>query len=430
MKRFDDYYGRVFTKQELTVDERDQAEKLPSTFSKGKKIFCARCSGAMVHQLPRGGFYCRDCILMGRVASDEDLFYFPQQGFSKGDFLTWQGELTEHQARVSAGLLEAQKAGQDILVHAVTGAGKTEMIYQVVAQVLAAGGSVALVSPRIDVCRELHPRLSRDFSCPISLLYGGSDPYSRSPLVISTVHQLYRFYQAFDLIIIDEVDAFPFVDNDSLYYAVDKALKPTGSKIFLTATTTDKLDNAIKKGQLKQLHLARRFHGNPLVVPQPVWLGGLLDCLAKGKLPKKFLFYIDKQSQTGFPLLIFFPHIEMGKNFTQVLSQYLPEEKIGFVSSQTEDRKEEVEKFRSGDLRILVTTTILERGVTFPKVDVFVLWSNHRLYTKSSLVQIAGRVGRSFDRPTGELIFFHDGLTKSIKKAVAEIKDTNKKGGF
>lgn len=37
------------------------------------------------------------------------------------------------------------------------------MIYQVIEQILESGGVVGLASPRIDVCLELHQRLSRDF---------------------------------------------------------------------------------------------------------------------------------------------------------------------------------------------------------------------------------------------------------------------------
>ena len=61
------------------------------------------------------------------------------------------------------------------------------------------------------MCIELYKRMTLDFSCPISLLHGDSDPYFRTPLVISTTHQLLKFYQAFDLLIIDEVDAFPLL---------------------------------------------------------------------------------------------------------------------------------------------------------------------------------------------------------------------------
>ena len=72
----------------------------------------------------------------------------------------------------------------------------------------------------------------------------------------------------------------------------------------------------------------------------------------------------------------------------------------------------------------------MERGVTFPCVDVFVVEANHRLFTKSSLIQIGGRVGRSMDRPTGDLLFFHDGLNDSIKKAIKEIQMMNKEAGL
>lgn len=103
---------------------------------------------------------------------------------------------------------------------------------------------------------------------------------------------------------------------------------------------------------------------------------------------------------------------------------------MAFVSSKSEERSTIVEKFREKELSILVTTTILERGVTFPQVDVFVCMANHHLYTSSSLIQIGGRVGRSPDRPTGKLYFFHEGLSKSMLRCREEIKVMNKKGGF
>ncbi len=63
------------------------------------------------------------------------------------------GELTPYQAEVSEKLLETYQKQKDSLVHAVTGAGKTEMIYKIVAYVLESKGNVAIASPRVDVCR-------------------------------------------------------------------------------------------------------------------------------------------------------------------------------------------------------------------------------------------------------------------------------------
>ena len=96
--------------------------------------------------------------------------------------------------------------------------------------------------------------------------------------------------------------------------------------------------------------------------------------------------------------------------------------KNGLYFFKSEERSATVEQFREKELSILVTTTILERGVTFPQVDVFVCMANHHLYTSSSLIQIGGRVGRSPDRPTGKLYFFHEGLSKSMLRCREEIK--------
>lgn len=432
MEDKNDYYGRIFVESQLSDELKEEAEKLPSMVKRKDNFTCNRCGSIVLSDniLQTGQTYCRECLVFGRNISDSYLYYFPQKSFQKNNSLNWQGQLTLYQNEVSEGMLSGIAEKKDLLVHAVTGAGKTEMIYHSVAKIIDDGGCVCIASPRIDVCLELYKRMSRDFSCPITLLHGEAEPYKRAPLIIATTHQLLKFYQAFDLLIIDEVDAFPFVDNKMLYYAVNQSLKKDGVKIFLTATSTDELDKKVRKGDLKKLHLARRFHANPLVVPKMLWLSGVLKSMKKGKIPKKLDLLLKNQRKSGYPLLIFFPNIEQGKRFSMVLQEKFPTEKIGFVSSQTEDRLELVEKFRKNEITILVSTTILERGVTFPCVDVFVILANHKLYTKSALVQISGRVGRAAERPTGELLFLHDGATKSMQQAIKEIKEMNKKGGF
>ncbi|CIX64999.1 helicase-related protein [Streptococcus pneumoniae] len=232
------------------------------------------------------------------------------------------------------------------------------------------------------------------------------------------------------LLIVDEVDAFPYVDNPTLYHAVKNSVKENGLRIFLTATSTNELDKKVRLGELKRLSLPRRFHGNPLIIPKPIWLSDFNRYLDKNRLSPKLKSYIEKQRKTAYPLLIFASEIKKGEQLAEILQEQFPNEKIGFVSSVTEDRLEQVQAFRDGELTILISTTILERGVTFPCVDVFVVEANHRLFTKSSLIQIGGRVGRSMDRPTGDLLFFHDGLNASIKKAIKEIQMMNKEAGL
>ena len=80
---------------------------------------------------------------------------------------------------------------------------------------------------------------------------------------------------------------------------------------------------------------------------------------------------------------------------------------------------------RVGELDFLVTTTILERGVTFPGVDVCVINAHEEEFSREVLVQIAGRVGRTAECPTGEVVYFHNGKTKAMVQAVREIENLN-----
>ncbi|GFH42606.1 helicase [Lactococcus hodotermopsidis] len=419
-------FGRIQTRQELAQNGAklpENVEQLTGMVVNGKHATCNRCGTTSLLdevKLEIPAYFCPECLNLGRVRSDEFLYHLPQQIFPVCTPLLWTGTLTPYQAEISAELVRAVAEKTQILVHAVTGAGKTEMIYAAVAKAISVGGAVGIATPRTDVARELFTRLSHDFSVKISLLHADSEPYFRTPLVISTTHQLLRFREAFDLLIIDEVDAFPFADNDALYFAAEHARKITSTLIYLTATSTDKLDKLVKSGELTKVALSRRFHGNPLVVPQTFFSDS----------EKIICRHLKKQRKTGFPLLIFAPVIAFGQSFSERLTRHFPDEQIGFVASTTENRADIIEEFRQGKLSILVSTTILERGVTFPKVDVFVVNAHHRLFTKSSLIQIAGRAGRSPERPTGLVYFFHTGLTQDITRAIAEIRQMNKLGGF
>ncbi|AEH55034.1 DEAD/DEAH box helicase [Streptococcus parasanguinis] len=431
--KIEDSYGRLLTESQMTNDLKKIALELPAIEKQNGRYQCFRC-GSLIDQklwkLSEEVLYCRACIQLGRIRSDQKLYTIAQQDFEGQEVLNWKGTLTSYQQEVSDGLIQAVKEGGNALVHAVTGAGKTEMMYQVVATAIKSGQAVCIATPRIDVCIELYGRMKDDFSCPISLLHGKSEPYFRTPLVIATTHQLLKFFQAFDLLIIDEVDAFPYVDNPILYKAAQNAIKKGGNTLYLTATSTDELDKKVKKKEIIRYSLPRRFHGNPLVVPEIKWVPKIREKIEKGRIPYELLQLIKKQRQTHYPLLIFVSEIELGQQFTENLKKYFPKDTVGFVSSQTTDRLRMVEEFRNRALTILVSTTILERGVTFPLVDVFVLESNHKLFTKSALVQISGRVGRSKERPTGKLLFLSDGITREMKKAIKEIKEMNQEAGF
>ncbi|WP_369678465.1 helicase-related protein, partial [Bacillus licheniformis] len=75
---------------------------------------------------------------------------------------------------------------------------------------------------------------------------------------------------------------------------------------------------------------------------------------------------------------------------------------------------------------VLVTTTILERGVTVKKAQVGVLGAESAVFTESALVQMAGRAGRHPEHTDGDVCFFHYGRTKSMNAARRHIQNMNK----
>ncbi len=121
------------------------------------------------------------------------------------------------------------------LLWAVTGAGKTEMIFAGIAAAIKRGERIGIASPRVDVCLELFPRLKAAFAnCDIALLHGRQElPYHYAQLTICTTHQLLRFYHAFDNLIIDEVDAFPYAANASVIICNKASNKKNGGCLLL-----------------------------------------------------------------------------------------------------------------------------------------------------------------------------------------------------
>lgn len=374
--------------------------------------------------------YCPACIMLRRVTSI-GVFYginsdYSMQGRIKGA-LTWDGVLSKDQKRVSKRIVKAIEDKSSILIHAVTGAGKTEMLFKGIELALAKGYRIGIASPRVDVCIELFPRIKAAFSAiEVSLLYGKQDePYFYSQLVVLTCHQLFRFYRAFDVLIIDEVDAFPYLNNKELDYASNNALKEKGSFIYLSATPPKMLLTKVKKGELEGITLAKRYHGYALPVPEFKFVRNWQYKLKQGKLDRTLKRILLQKESKQRQVLIFCPSVVMLKKLVHLTKQLFPGVMQGFSYASDEDRILNVQKMREEEYRWFFTTTILERGVTFPCIDVIVVGADHIVFNTHSLIQIAGRAGRSGQDPSGDVYFLAEGRSRAMSQAKKEIKKMN-----
>ncbi|WP_240762919.1 DEAD/DEAH box helicase [Paenibacillus thalictri] len=387
--------------------------------------------------------YCESCMQMGRVRFCSPMISSIATVNGQGavqpngldGFITPWG-LSDVQAEASKEalhfLLNAYAKNspepQRFLIWAVTGAGKTEMIFPMIAFVLSRGGKVLVTTPRKDVVLELQPRLKRAFPhTKVVTLYGGSEErWERGQLTIATTHQLMRFAEAFDLVIIDEIDAFPYHNNPMLEFAASKAVKPGGAYLFLSATPPEPLQKAVRRHQLPCARVPARFHRHPLPVPKIIYTEPLNRLILKNNIPQAIKQIIQISMDRGAQLFVFVPKINMVEPFIGMLRSGFPGITVEGTSSKDENRADKVVQFRQTQTRILVTTTILERGVTIPKSDVLILGADAPLFDSAALVQMSGRAGRSKDDPAGTVYFAVREKTSSVMGAIRQIRDMNK----
>ncbi|WP_248929410.1 DEAD/DEAH box helicase [Paenibacillus hamazuiensis] len=388
--------------------------------------------------------YCEQCLNMGKIRYCSPLVSVKRESAVREpvpvqDLTVYTDSwgLSDIQADASGEALRflAETTGTSVtseprrfLIWAVTGAGKTEMIFPLIAFELSHGGRVLVTTPRKDVVLELEPRLSRAFhDIKVVTLYGGSkERWERGELTIATTHQLLRFAEAFDLIIIDEIDAFPYHNNPMLEHAARRALVPGGSYIYLSATPPEPLQKAVRRRDVACARVPARYHRHPLPVPKILTVKPLRMLLKNRSIPSSLLNAMKSSINRGAQLFIFVPKIQLVDPLVSLLRTYFPGLPIEGTSSKDEGRGAKVVQFRATDVRMLVTTTILERGVTIPKSDVIILDADAPIFDSAALVQMAGRAGRSKDDPAGNVYFARQEKTAAQVKAIKQITDMNK----
>ena len=430
--------GRIQVKFQSQRDSilEQMGEVLPGFYKGSGKFVCNRCGNQNVEEFAVGPciicqkncHYCLRCLNMGKVkeccvlvAVEEQTPAFPPHSVQ----LYYKHTMSKEQEKLSKELVEV--TDKEHLVWAVTGAGKTEMIFELIRTVLEKGGRVGLAAPRIDVCNEVAPRIKEAFPLEeVTVLHGLTDEsYKRTPITIATTHQMLRFYYAFDVLIVDEVDAFPYSNSDMLQFAVHRAVKPVGRLVFMTATPSKLELYKIQHYQLSYSLLPARFHRHPLVVPLFKELRNWNSALEKKKIPQELYLWMKKRLDEKTPFLIFVSTIGQICAVEEMMSRAFSNASFSSVSSQEDQRQERIQQMRDGKLDFLITTTILERGVTFYGIDVVVTESQEEIFTREVLVQIAGRVGRSVNHPGGEVVYFYGGMSRAMKQAKKEIESLN-----
>ncbi|MCH5180093.1 MAG: DEAD/DEAH box helicase family protein [Erysipelotrichales bacterium] len=376
-----------------------------------EKFICPKCGNRDPKYFGylNGKVYCRSCITF----RGDDVEYTARKTEQIDFKLNF--ELSDRQKEISKTTLENYKNGINTLIYAVTGAGKTEIVYETIAFVLSLGKTVGFAIPRKDVVIELLPRLQKAFdNKKVIAVYGGHHNELKGDIVLLTTHQLYRYKNYFDLLIVDEIDAFPYQNNELLESFFVKSIRH--NYIYMSATPSNRIKELFKSEGYSMLTLFSRFHNHSLIVPKVKKISDTLQYLFVLKLLRNY-HKLKKR------VLIFVPTIGMSKKVFDFLKLFF--KNINYVNSKRENKDQILNDFRDKKIMFIVTTSILERGITIDDLQVVVLFSNHIVYSSQSLIQIAGRVGRNINHPSGDVYFLTNEITENIKDAIKEINYCN-----
>ena len=161
------------------------------------------------------------------IRNVEEMFVNPPQGVMN-DLHIWQDKesiiLSEAQERAYAGIREAFAKGKPVLLHGVTGSGKTEIYIKLAQETIREGRNVLYLVPEIALSRQLEERLKEHFGDMLLTFHSGETAASKrntaetirtlkksgNYIVLGTRSSLFLPHHDLGLIIVDE-------EHDSSY---------------------------------------------------------------------------------------------------------------------------------------------------------------------------------------------------------------------
>lgn len=361
------------------------------------KYCCPRCLNTNKKDFfyLNGDVVCRKCInFYGESAKKE---YEVQRGKCSLSY-----ELTKSQKEASGFVLKNVVNGKDCAINAVCGAGKTEIIYETLQYCINHNLKIGVAIPRKDVVIELEQRIKKDFNVKVIGVYGGNTEVIQGDIIVFTTHQAYRYINYFDVLIIDEVDAFPYKNNSVL-----KGIIKRCSKIFVYLSATMPL-YIEKDKNINKFYLNKRYHGYDLPIPK------CKECFNMTRCLKKLLKKLNNKI-----VMVYFPTIKLQtKMAKKIKCDYI-------INSKVDNREELLLKLKKINKGVIFSTTVLERGITIKDVQVIVYNADNEMFDKDVLIQISGRVGRDKVYHSGNIFFICKIKNKQIKDAIRTLKKCN-----
>lgn len=222
--------------------------------------------------------------------------------------------LSEHQQKAFKEILSQFETHQTVLLHGVTGSGKTEIYIKLIDEVLKQGKQVLYLLPEIALTSQIVNRLRRYFGDVVGVYHSRFNEYERVEiwnsvlnsgqsgsetgkyqLILGARSALLLPYQNLGLIIVDEEHdgSYKQVDPAPRYHARDCAvvLARIHQANALLGTATPSLETYFNVKQQKYglVELKHRYANSTL---PDIWVVNLAECMKQKKMHGQFSEYL------------------------------------------------------------------------------------------------------------------------------------------
>ena len=362
------------------------------------------------------------------------------QGFRYSPDTVWQTEFeeqfpyeeTEDQLKAIRECKADMEAGKimDRLICGDVGYGKTEIALRAAFKAVQDGKQVAYLVPTTILAQQHYGTFvqrMKDYPVGIELLCRFRTPSEQkksldslrrgtSDIAIGTHRLLSKDVEFKDLglLIIDEEQRFGVTDKEKI-----KKLKETVDVISLTATPIPRTLHMSLIG-IRDMSI---LHEAPLDrQPIQTYVMEYNDELVREA--------ISRELSRGGQVYYVYNRVRSIREVTMKIRGLVPDANVVFAHGQMKEH--ELEKimmdFVSGEIDVLVSTTIIETGLDIPNVNTIIVHDADR-FGLAQLYQLRGRVGRSSRRANAFLMYRRDRVLQEVaQKRLTAVREYTELG--
>jgi ATP-dependent DNA helicase RecG len=118
--------------------------------------------------------------------------------------------------------------------------------------------------------------------------------------------------------------------------------------------------------------------------------------------------------------------VQAAEELYKEISHQIPKIEVGLVHGRLkkEEKDKIINKFRNGEIQLLVCTTVIEVGIDVPEATLMIIENPERLGL-AQLHQLRGRVGRKADTDSHCLLLYKEPLPPLAKERIKTMEETN-----